>query len=140
MTEKRPVPLQHFIIYKDKLHMIKDEHNVVYRDVIQKVLKEEEKDRFSKKNEEKKKLAEEADAEPKDIDFKQKAIKAKEQALKKVTVFAIKNQSGGNGPNSQKKAGNYSQFTKTLKGVIANGLLPCVVFCFAKQTTIDVPM
>ncbi len=45
MTEKRPVPLQHFIIYKEKIHMIKDEHNKVNRDVIARVLAEEEKDR-----------------------------------------------------------------------------------------------
>ena len=54
MTEKRPVPLQHFIIYKEKLHMIKDEHNHVYRDVISKVLAEEDKDRKMKRAEEKK--------------------------------------------------------------------------------------
>lgn len=139
------MPLQHFIIYKEKLHMIKDENNNVYRDVIQAVLREEEKDRNKKKDEEKKKGAKankEDDGEPKEIDFKEKAMKAKEQALKKVTMVAIKSQgsSGGNGPNSQKKAGNYAQFTKTLKTVIKNGLLPCVVFCFSKQTTIDVPM
>jgi antiviral helicase SKI2 len=35
MTEKRPVPLQHFIIYKEKLVLIKDEFNNVYRDNIE---------------------------------------------------------------------------------------------------------
>ncbi len=122
--------------------MIKDEHNNVYRDIIEKVLKDEEKDRFKRKDEEKKKSNKnkDGDDELKEIDFKQKAIKAKEYALKKVTQQAVKNQGGGSGPNSQKKSQNYSEFTKTLKGVIANGLLPCVVFCFSKQTTIDVPM
>ena len=52
MTEKRPVPLQHFIIYKENIHMNKDEHNNVYRDVIHKVLGEEEKDRRQKRAEE----------------------------------------------------------------------------------------
>jgi len=32
MTEKRPVPLEHCIIYKDKLHKIKDEFGTVYGD------------------------------------------------------------------------------------------------------------
>ncbi len=41
MTEKRPVPLQHFIIFNEKVHMIKDEHGNIKRDVIEKVLKEE---------------------------------------------------------------------------------------------------
>ena len=27
MTEHRPVPLRHYILYKDKIHMIKDEFN-----------------------------------------------------------------------------------------------------------------
>jgi superfamily II RNA helicase len=48
MTDKRPVPLQHFILYKEKTHMIKDENGVVYREVIEKVLKEENKDRQKK--------------------------------------------------------------------------------------------
>jgi superfamily II RNA helicase len=38
MTEKRPVPLQHFIVYKDGLHLIKDEFGNVKRDTIEKVL------------------------------------------------------------------------------------------------------
>jgi antiviral helicase SKI2 len=44
MTEKRPVPLQHFIIYKDALHLIKDELGVVKRDTIEKVLAMHKKD------------------------------------------------------------------------------------------------
>jgi len=148
MTEKRPVPLQHFIIYKEKLHMIKDEHNQLYREVISKVLAEEERDRRQKRAEEnkaggkKKKEEAEDEGEKKEIDFKEKALKAKEQALKKITHNATKNQGGGgggDGPNSQKKAGNFSKFTKTIRGIAANGLLPCVVFCFSKQQTIDVP-
>ena len=55
MTEKRPVPLQHFILYKDKLHMIKDEMGNVNRDVIEKVLKLEANDRRNKMQEDKKK-------------------------------------------------------------------------------------
>jgi len=55
MTEKRPVPLQHFIIYKEKLVLIKDEFNNVYRDNIEKVLNEEVKDRRNKFKEEEKK-------------------------------------------------------------------------------------
>jgi antiviral helicase SKI2 len=41
MTEKRPVPLQHFILFNEKLHMIKDELGNIRRDVIEKVLREE---------------------------------------------------------------------------------------------------
>jgi superfamily II RNA helicase len=51
MTLKRPVPLQHFIIYKDKVEMIKDENNVVRRDVIERLLKEEQKDARTKRME-----------------------------------------------------------------------------------------
>lgn len=150
MTEKRPVPLQHFIIYKEKLHMIKDENNKVYREVISKVLAEEEKDRRLKRAEEAKDARNkkkdhgdgEGDGEKKEIDFKEKALKAKEQALKKITHNATKNQGGGggDGPNSQKKAGNFAKFTKTIRAIASHGLLPCVVFCFSKQQTIDIPM
>ena len=58
MTEKRPVPLQHFIIFKEKLHMIKDENNNIKRDVIEKVLREEAEERrkkFKEQDKEKKK-------------------------------------------------------------------------------------
>ena len=124
--------------------MIKDEQNQVYKDVIHKVLAEEERDRRQKRAEEQKgakKKDEDGDGEPKEIDFKEKALKAKEQALKKITHNAMKNQGGGggDGPNSQKKANNFTKFTKTIRAIASNGLLPCVVFCFSKQQTIDVP-
>ena len=48
MTEKRPVPLQHFIIYKDALHLIKDEFGMVKRDTIEKVLAMHQKDARAK--------------------------------------------------------------------------------------------
>jgi superfamily II RNA helicase len=94
MTEKRPVPLQHFIIFKEKLHMIKDENNNIKRDVIEKVLREEAEERrkkFKEQDKEKKKKAKDEDGEEKDIDFKQKAMKAKEHALWSVTHNATKN-------------------------------------------------
>ena len=56
MTEKRPVPLQHFVLYKEKLHMIKDEKGNINRDVIQKVTQEEENERFKKRDDHKKKV------------------------------------------------------------------------------------
>jgi superfamily II RNA helicase len=61
---------------------------------------------------------------------------------------AVKNQShgggggggaGGSGPNSQKKSQNYSGFIKTVKTIAREGLLPCVVFCFSKVQTEDIP-
>lgn len=71
------------------------------------------------------------------IDFKEKAGKAKEDARKRVMQAAVKNQSSGggtsgNGPNSQKKAANYKHFTKVVRAIAKEGLLPCVVFCFSK--------
>ena len=48
MTEKRPVPLQHFIIYKDSLHLIKDEFGSVKKDTIEKVLSMHQKDARAK--------------------------------------------------------------------------------------------
>ena len=150
MTEKRPVPLQHFIIYKEKLHMIKDEFNNIDRERIEKVLKEEGVDR--KKNfadKDKKKAAPKdgskvvEEEKEKDIDFKDKARKAKEHALESVTRNATKNQGAGggsgNGPNSQRKSGNYEKFTKTVRAIQKEGLLPCVVFCFSKVQTEDIP-
>jgi len=59
MTEKRPVPLQHFIIYKEKLTMIKDEHNNINREAIARILREEAEDRRKKFKEEAKKKAKE---------------------------------------------------------------------------------
>lgn len=53
MTEKRPVPLQHFIIYKDGLHLIKDEFGQVKRETIEKVLNMHSKDQKLKYMEEK---------------------------------------------------------------------------------------
>lgn len=76
MTEKRPVPLQHLILYKDKLHLIKDEFNNIHRDIIQKVLKDESNDAFKKRNlRDDKKQAKDTvdeDGEKKKIDFKEK--------------------------------------------------------------------
>lgn len=143
MTEKRPVPLQHFIIYKEKLTMIKDEHNNINREAIARILREEAEDRRKKFKEEAKKKPKEKDGDAKEIDFKQKAMKAKEHALWSATHNATKNQGGGggggNGPNSQKKSGNFQKFTKTVNAIKKEGLLPCVVFCFSKAQTEDVP-
>ncbi len=41
MTEKRPVPLQHFFLYKDKLTLVKNEVNKVFGENIKAVLKQE---------------------------------------------------------------------------------------------------
>jgi antiviral helicase SKI2 len=49
MTEKRPVPLQHFVIFKERLHMIKDEHGNIHRDAIETVLKLERDESRKKK-------------------------------------------------------------------------------------------
>lgn len=152
MTEKRPVPLQHFIIFKEKVHMIKDEHGNINRDVIEKVLKEEQIARQKKFQDDKRKekkaveavgAAEGEQREKKEIDFKEKKIKAKEDALQSIAKKAVKNQGGGggsgNGPNSQKQVGNFKEFTKTVKTISREGLLPCVVFCFSKVQTEEVP-
>jgi superfamily II RNA helicase len=143
MTEKRPVPLQHFIIYKDALHLIKDEFGVVKRDTIEKVLAMHQKDakaKYAMDDKAKKKEAQAAEQEgeykeKKEIDFKEKALKAKENALKKVAHNAVKNQGGkgGDGPNSQRPSNNFKKFTDTIRTVAKEGLLPCVVFCFSKQ-------
>lgn len=148
MTEKRPVPLQHFVLYKEKLHMIKDEHGQVHREQIEAVLKLEQADNRQKQKEKelKKKQADkealEGAGEKREIDFKEKAQKAKDLALQNVAMKAVKNQggAGGNGPNSQKsKSNNYAKFTKTVRSIEKLGLLPCVVFCFSKVLTEDLP-
>jgi superfamily II RNA helicase len=56
-----------------------------------------------------------------------------------VAKAAVKNQGGGNGPNSQKKSGNYKSFSKTVKTIAKEGLLPSVIFCFSKVQTEDIP-
>ena len=69
-------------------------------------------------------------------------MKAKEHALKMVAHNAVKNQGaggGGNGPNSQRAGGNFKEFTKTVRTIAREKLLPCVVFCFSKVQTEDVP-
>lgn len=90
MTEKRPVPLQHMILLNEKLTLIKDETNNINRVAIEKALREEQvssrKQRDKKEQEKaaaKKEPKVDGDGElreKKEIDFKQKATKAKEDA------------------------------------------------------------
>lgn len=57
MTEKRPVPLEHKVLFGDKLHLIKDELNNIHRENIDHVLKLEQNDRrkkFAEKDKQKK--------------------------------------------------------------------------------------
>lgn len=87
MTEKRPVPLQHLILYKDKLNLIKDEFNYINRDTIRKVLKEEQADNNRKRNQKENKKEDGKDEDKlKKIDFKEKALKAKEKSIAKVAM------------------------------------------------------
>lgn len=45
MTEKRPVPLQHTLLFKEKLYTIKDANNNMLDDNIRKVLQMESQER-----------------------------------------------------------------------------------------------
>lgn len=76
----------------------------------------------------------------KNIDFKEKAIKAKEGAMKKM---AAKHTGGsasgggqGNGPNSGQSKKKANSFEKTLKAIEKMKLLPCIVFAFSRAGTL----
>ena len=120
--------------------MIKDEHGRIHREAIEQVLRQEKEDSRKKKldDKNKKQKADKAALEgaepPREIDFKEKAQKAKDLALQNVAMKAVKNQggAGGNGPNSQKKGNLFAKFTKTVRAIQKQGLLPCVIFCFSK--------
>ncbi|CDW89600.1 dead deah box helicase family protein [Stylonychia lemnae] len=113
MTEKRPVPLQHKLLYKDKLSLAKDESGRIQIDEIKKVLKEEEIHNRSKGREDNKTQKEELkqDGDKKEIDFKEKARKAKDHALQKAASKGMKQANSGGG----------------------------VVFCFARSECTDIP-
>eukprot|EP00347_Sterkiella_histriomuscorum_P019452 403341578 len=150
MTEKRPVPLQHTLLYKDKFSVIKDELNNMNRDSLKKILQEEKKDSFKMRDEKNKGIKpkeekqEEAKFEKKkEIDFKEKALKAKENQIKKTAMKAQKsggNGGGGQGPNSQNKSNKkYEKFHKYLISISRDKLLPCVVFCFSRAACVEIP-
>jgi antiviral helicase SKI2 len=48
-TSQRPVPLCHYFLYKEKLHVVKDAKEKVYKDTIKKVLDEVYRDSQQKK-------------------------------------------------------------------------------------------
>ena len=159
MTEKRPVPLQHYVYYKEKLHLIKDEQNKIYRDTIAKILKEEQQDGYKKYQDDQKKKQggkvhdqgrqDEVEADggkKKEIDFKEKALKAKENSRKMVAMKASKGGSGGggggSGPNANggaKGGKKFAKFYKTLITISREKLLPCVVFCFSRVNCEEIP-
>lgn len=74
-------------------------------------------------------LAEEEKKEKK-IDFKGKAINAKEASMKKMLA---KHTSGGSqGPNSGQNKKKNASFQKTLEEIQKMKLLPCIVFAFSR--------
>lgn len=83
-----------------------------------------------------------ADERHKNIDFKEKANKAKEGAMKKV----IAKNSGGSagasgghgksGPNSGQEKKKANSFEKTLQAIEKMKLLPCIVFAFSRAGTL----
>jgi hypothetical protein len=50
MTEKRPVPLQHYFLFKEKLYLVKDSGNLLKDDVVKKVLKSEADEFYASRN------------------------------------------------------------------------------------------
>lgn len=49
MTEKRPVPLQHVLLYKDKFTVVKNEVGIMDKEALRKVIKEENEDNRKKR-------------------------------------------------------------------------------------------
>lgn len=72
----------------------------------------------------------------KKIDFKEKALMAKEGAIKKIVVNATKAaNSQGKGPNANKK--KYANFQLTLLNIQKMKLLPIIVFQFSKAGCLE---
>ena len=70
------------------------------------------------------------------IDFKAKAIKAKESSMKKMLSKQTNNaNSGGSGPNQGATKQKQSSFNKTLLEIGKMNLLPCIVFAFSRAGT-----
>lgn len=78
------------------------------------------------------------DQNQKKIDFKAKAIKAKENSVKKAIAKTMKS-SGGKGASAgggqQVNGKKKSNFEKTLLAVQKMNLLPCIVFTFSRAGT-----
>ena len=82
------------------------------------------------------KKAQEKEERAKKIDFKAKALKAKENSVKKVCTKAMKGgkaSTGGGQPGQKKKS---SVFQKTLEAIQRDKLLPCIVFAFSRAGTV----
>lgn len=120
MTEKRPVPLQHFFLQDRKLHMIKNEHGQIFEDVISKCIKKAKdnaiKDR--KQRNQAKNFGDGGDdpydipeeKEQKTIDFKQKAINAKQRATASMAQHAMKKANNADGKTNSQSATKYKEF------------------------------
>ena len=78
----------------------------------------------------------------KHIDFKEKAIKAKEGAMKKMTAkhaggSASQGGGQGKGPNSGQDKKKANSFEKTLASIHKMKLLPCIVFAFSRAKVVQ---
>lgn len=140
-TEKRPVPLQHYILYGEKLYLAKNEFNTTFSNNITQALNKQKDDFFKKRNQKeenkqkKLKEREETGEEKPEIDFKAKAQKAKSKQLKNKIKGAM---SGGGKPEGigknegQKNNEKFKNFFKNLKAIQRENLFPCVVFSFSR--------
>lgn len=137
-TDKRPVPLLHNLMLDGKLSLIKDQEKPVDQTLLKKITFNRKQMKFSDKQKEEKpevqKLTkEEQAAKNKKIDFKGKAINAKEAAMKK--VLAKNTNGGGKGPNQGGGKKKSNSFQKTLEQIEKMKLLPCIVFAFSRAGT-----
>lgn len=78
----------------------------------------------------------------KHIDFKEKAIRAKEGAMKKMTAkhaggSASQGGGQGKGPNSGQDKKKANSFEKTLASIHKMKLLPCIVFAFSRAKVVQ---
>lgn len=116
--------------------MIKNEFNNVNKSEIKIILKKENDDFFKsrrdKEEKKKDKSKQKQDDDEKEIDFKAKALKAKEHGLKSKIRGAMKGASGKVN-NEKKQNEKFLKFFKNLKVVQNQKLFPCVVFSFSRK-------
>lgn len=147
-TLKRPVPIEHHTILEGKMHMIKDNQTPMNLNKLKEVTKKRnilkgKEDAYRKDPEKAERIYREEEQrrdderDKKKIDFKEKAIQAKEKSIKKATAKATKvaNEGGGKGPNSKKTM--ESTFQKTIESLTKLKMLPVIVFAFSRSGVVQ---
>ena len=127
-TYQRPVPLEHFVIYKEKLTRIKQGEQGLDQTAVKKVIVQRAEDQ--KKQGGSGGGGGRGGKQGQKIDVKAKAIAAKQAGNEKQIANAM-GQGGRQGPNSKQNR-KFDEFFKNLRYIKKEHLLPCVVFFFSR--------